>query len=71
MNTMRTLEIAIGMILLGGAAWTTVRTYKGSGTSSVLILAFALFLVALGLVFLFGVFSEFLRDFRIGGNWIR
>ena len=71
MNTMRTLEIAIGIILLGGAAWTTVRTYKSSGTASLLILAFAIFLVGLGLFFLFGVFSEFLRDFRIGGDWMR
>ncbi len=42
---MRILEIAIGVILLGGAAWTTVRTYKGRGTSSFLILAFGVFLV--------------------------
>jgi hypothetical protein len=26
---MRILELAIGIVLLGGAAWTTVRTYKG------------------------------------------
>ena len=68
---MRALEIAIGLILLGGAAWTTVRTYKGRGTSSFLILAFAIFLVALGLFFIFGAFSEFLRNFRIGGEWMR
>lgn len=67
---MRLIEIAIGIILLGGAAWTTVRTYKGRGTSSWLILAFAVFLAALGLFFLFGAFSALLRDFRIGGNWI-
>ena len=68
---MRILEIAIGIILLGGGAWTTVRTYKGRGTSSFLILAFAMFLVALGLFFLFGAFSALLRDFRFGSNWIR
>lgn len=68
---MRILEIAIGIILLGGAAWTTVRTYKGRGTSSFLILAFAVFLVALGLVFLFGAFGALLRDFRFGSEWIR
>ena len=69
--TMRILEIAIGITLLGGAAWTTVRTYRGRGTSSFLILAFAIFLVALGLFFLFGAFSGLLREFRIGTNWIR
>ena len=68
---MRILEIAIGIILLGGAAWTTVRTYKGRGTSSFLILAFAVFLVALGLFFLFGAFGALVRDFRFGSDWIR
>jgi hypothetical protein len=68
---MRVLEIAIGIILLGGAAWTTLRTYKGRGTSSFLILGFAIFLVALGLFFLFGAFSALLRDFRFGADWIR
>jgi len=48
------IEIAIAVILLGGAAWTTVRTYKGRGISSIFILGFAVFLVALGLSFLFG-----------------
>lgn len=71
MNTMRLIEIAIGIILLGGAAWTTVKTYKGRGTSSWLILAFAIFLAALGLLFLFGAFSAVLRDFRISGDWVR
>ena len=71
MRTMRILEIAIGIILLGGAAWTTVRTYKGRGTSSFLILGFAIFLVALGLFFLFGAFGALVREFRIGSNWIR
>lgn len=68
---MRLLEIAIGITLLGGAAWTTVRTYKGHGTASFLILAFAVFLVALGLAFLFGAFGALLREVRIGGGWIR
>ncbi len=68
---MRLIEIAIGIILLGGAAWTTVKTYKGRGTSSWLILAFAIFLAALGLLFLFGAFSAVLRDFRISGDWVR
>ena len=68
---MRILQIAIGLILLAGAAWTTVRTYKGRGTSSFLILAFAIFLVALGLFFLFGAFVPLLRDFRISGDWIK
>jgi ABC-type polysaccharide/polyol phosphate export permease len=68
---MRLLEIAIGITLLGGAAWTTVRSYRGRGTSSFLVLAFAVFLVALGLSFLFGAFGALLRDVRIGGGWIR
>ena len=67
---MRILEIAIGIILLGGAAWTTVRTYKGRGMSSFLILAFAIFLAALGLFFLFGAFSAMMREFRLGADWI-
>ena len=68
---MRILEIAIGLVLLGGAAWTTIRTYKGRGTSSFLILAFAVFLVALGLFFLFGAFGALFREFRFGSDWIR
>ncbi|HEX5707990.1 MAG TPA: hypothetical protein VFX96_11880 [Pyrinomonadaceae bacterium] len=68
---MRMLEIAIGIILLCGAAWTTVKTYKGRGTSSYLILAFAIFLVTLGLFFLFGAFGGLFREFRLGGDWIR
>ena len=68
---MRLIEIIIGIILLGGAAWTTVRTYKGRGTSSFIILAFAIFLVALGLFFLFGAFSSLLRQFGIAQDWIR
>jgi ABC-type polysaccharide/polyol phosphate export permease len=68
---MRILQIAIGIILLGGAAWTTVRTYKGRGTSSFLVLAFAVFLVTLGLFFLFGAFGALFRDFRFGSDWIR
>ena len=70
-NTMRIVEIAIGIILLGGAAWTMVRSYKGRGTSSILVLAFAVFLVSLGLLFVFGAFSAWFRDFRFGSEWIR
>jgi hypothetical protein len=65
------LEIVAGIILLGGAAWATVRTYKGRGMSSYIILLFAIFLVALGLYFLFDAFGAWLRDFRIGSEWIR
>jgi hypothetical protein len=65
------LEIVAGIILLGGAAWATVRTYKGRGMSSYIILLFAIFLVALGLYFLVDAFGAWLRDFRIGSEWIR
>ena len=68
---MRIIEIAIGVILLGGAAWTTVRTYKGRGISSILVLAFAVFLVALGLCFIFGAFGEFVRNLRFGSEWLK
>ena len=68
---MRVIEIVIGVILLGGAAWTTVKTYKGSGVSSILILAFAVFLVALGLCFLFGAFGELVRNLRFGSEWLK
>ncbi|HLN99285.1 MAG TPA: hypothetical protein VK208_12565 [Pyrinomonadaceae bacterium] len=68
---MRILEIAAGIILLGGAAWTTVRTYKGSGKSSWAILLFALFLVALGFYFLVDAVGAWLRDFRVGSEWIK
>jgi hypothetical protein len=69
--TMRILEIVGGIILLGGAAWATVRTYKGRGKSSYVILLFAIFLVAMGLYFLVDAFGALLRDFRIGSEWIR
>lgn len=68
---MRILEIAIGIILLGGAAWATVRTYKGRGISSFLVLAFGLFLVTLGLAFLFGAFGTFIRNLRFGSEWLK
>ena len=68
---MRIFEIAIGIILLGGAVWTGVRTYKGRGTSSYFIMVFAMFLAALGLLFLFGAFSAWLREFRISSDWIK
>ena len=70
-RAMRIIEIAIGIILLGGAAWTTVRTYKGRGVSSILVLAFAVFLVALGLSFLFGAFGELVRNLRFGSEWLK
>lgn len=70
-RVMRIIEIAIGLILLGGAAWTTVRTYKGRGISSILVLAFAVFLVALGLSFLFGAFGELVRNLRFGSEWLK
>jgi hypothetical protein len=65
------MEIAIGIMLLGGAAWAVVKTYKGRGTSSILILVFAVFLFGLALFFLFGAFGPLVRDFRFGNNWIR
>ena len=65
---MRLIEIAIGIILLGGAAWTTVRTYRGRGISSILVLVFAVFLVALGLSFIFGAFGEFVSNLRFGSE---
>jgi hypothetical protein len=68
---MRILEIAIGIILLGGAVWAGFKTYRGRGTSSYFIMVFAMFLAALGLLFLFGAFSAMIREFRISGDWIR
>ena len=66
------VEIAIGVILLGGAAWATVRTYKGRGISSIFVLAFAVFLVALGLSFLFfGAFGALVRNIRFGSEWLK
>ena len=70
-RAMRLIEITIGVILLGGAAWTTVRTYKGHGISSILVLAFAVFLVALGLAFLFGAFGELVHNLRFGSEWLK
>jgi hypothetical protein len=68
---MRMIEITIGVILLGGAAWTMVRTYKGRGISSILVLAFAIFLAGLGLCFLFGAFGALVRNLRFGGEWLK
>jgi hypothetical protein len=68
---MRILEIVAGIILLGGAAWTALRTYKARGKSSWVILLFALFLVALGLYFLVDAIGAWLRDFRVGSEWIK
>jgi ABC-type polysaccharide/polyol phosphate export permease len=70
-KAMRFIEIAIGVILLGGAAWTTVKTYKGRGVSSIIVLAFALFLVTLGLAFIFGAFGELVRNLRFGSEWLK
>ena len=70
-RAMRLIEIAIGVILLGGAAWTVVKTYKGRGVSSILILAFAVFLVALGLAFLFGAFGQLVHNLRFGSEWLK
>jgi hypothetical protein len=65
------LRIIVGLILLGGAAWAVVKTYKGRGKSSWVILMFALFLMALGFYFVIRACAEFLRDFRIGSEWIK
>ena len=68
---MRILEIIIEIILLGGAAWTVVRTYKGRGISSILVLVFAVFLVTLGLAFLFGAFGQLVHNLRFGSEWLK
>jgi len=68
---MRILKLIAGLILLGGAAWTTRRTYKARGKSSWVILLFALFLVALGLYFVVNAVAAWVRDFRVGSEWIR
>jgi hypothetical protein len=68
---MRILKILVGIILLGGGAWATVRTYKGRGTSSWLVLLFAIFLVALGLYFFVDSIAAYIREFRIGSEWIK
>jgi hypothetical protein len=68
---MRIVEIVVGVILLGGSAWATVRTYKGRGKSSWIVLLFAVFLVGLGLYFVVGGFTVLIRNFRIGSEWIK
>ena len=68
---MRILELIVGFILLGGAAWTTVRTYRARGRASWLILVFALFLVALGLYFVVDVVAAWVREFRVGSEWLK
>jgi uncharacterized membrane protein YhaH (DUF805 family) len=68
---MRILKIVAGLILLGGAAWATVRTYKGRGKSSWVILLFAIFLVALGLYFLVDAFGAYVREVRVGSEWLK
>ena len=57
--------------MLGGAAWATVRTYKGRGISSILVLGFAVFLVTPGLSFLFGAFGALVRNIRFGSEWLK
>jgi hypothetical protein len=69
--TMRIVQIIVGLILLGGAAWAVVRTYKGRGKSSWLVLMFALFLTTLGLYFVVRASAALLRDFRVGSEWIK
>jgi len=69
--TMLIEQIIVGLILLGGAAWAVVRTYRGRGKSSWLVLMFALFLTTLGLYFVVRASAAFLRDFRIGSEWIK
>jgi hypothetical protein len=64
------IEIAIGLALLGGSAWSAIRTYKSRGTSSWFILVLAMFLEAL-VFFLFVAFNAVVREFRISGNWIQ
>ena len=70
-STVRILEIIVGVILLGGAAWTLVKSYRGRGTSSFLVLGFAVFLVALGMLFVFGAFSAWFRAFKFGSQWVK
>jgi hypothetical protein len=68
---MRMIEIVVGVVLLGGAVWSGVKTYRGRGMQSILVLLFAMFLAALGLFFLFGAFTAVVREFRISGSWIK
>jgi hypothetical protein len=68
---MQILKLVAGIILLGGAAWATRRTYKARGKSSWIILLFALFLVTLGLYFVVDTVAAWVRNFRIGSEWIK
>ncbi len=68
---MQIIKLMAGIILLGGAAWATLRTYKARGKSSWMILMFAVFLVAMGLYFVVDVIAVWVRDFRVGSEWIR
>jgi len=68
---MQILKLVAGLILLGGAAWATLRTYKARGKSSWVILLFALFLVALGFYFVVDAVAVWVRDVRVGSEWIR
>jgi hypothetical protein len=68
---MQIVQIIVGLILLGGAAWTVVRTYRGRGKASWLVLISALFLTTLGLYFIVRASAASLRDFRVGSEWIK
>ena len=68
---MQILKLVAGLILLGGAAWATLRTYKARGKSSWVILVFAVFLVALGFYFVVDAVAVWVRDVRVGSEWIR
>lgn len=68
---MQIIKLMAGLILLGGAAWATLRTYKARGKSSWVILMFAVFLVAMGMYFVVDVIAVWVRDFRVGSEWIR
>jgi hypothetical protein len=68
---MQILKLVAGLILLGGAAWATRRTYKARAKSSWVVLLFAIFLVALGLYFIVDVVAAWVRDFRVGSEWIK
>ena len=68
---MRILKLIAGLILLGGAAWATVRTHRARGRASWFILLFALFLVGLGFYFVVDAVAAWVREFRVGSEWIR
>ena len=65
------VKIIVGVILLGGAAWAVVRTYKGRGKSSWVVLMFAIFQMTLGFYFITRACAQVLRDFRVGSEWLK